>query len=228
MDKETKKNLILRHERILSRIYRFVGKNHFRISKGNTLIIGNAFMKQCRIIINGTGNIVSIEPGLTRLHNSSITISGNNNFVQIGSCSNLDSFHAYIEDNDGSIIVKKHVTVCGHTELSAIEGTSITIGDECLFSSDIAFRTGDSHSIINRETGKRINPSKDIVIGNHVWIGNGVKILKGVTVGEHSIVGMGSILSSGDYPDHCVIGGIGRGRVLKCGIDWDSKRLGLD
>lgn len=90
------------------------------------------------------------------------------------------------------------------------------------------FRTGDSHSILDRTTGKRINPSLDIEIGDHVWISNDVKILKGVVVGNHSIVGTGAILSTGDYPSHSIIGGIGHGKVLKTGIDWCPQRIKVE
>ncbi|MBP2659028.1 MAG: hypothetical protein H6Q69_2060 [Firmicutes bacterium] len=39
-----------------------------------------------------------------------------------------------------------------------------------MFSHDVHIRNGDSHSIIDLQTKKRINFSKDIIIGDHVWI----------------------------------------------------------
>ena len=134
----------------------------------------------------------------------------------------------YIEDNGGKIILKKHVTISGETNIAVIEGKKVVIGEDCLLSSRIYFRTGDSHSILDQTTGKRINPSLDIEIGDHVWIGNDVKILKGVVVGNHSIVGTGAILSTGDYPSHSIIGGIGHGKVLKTGIDWCPQRIKVE
>lgn len=44
------------------------------------------------------------------------------------------------------------------------------------FLSNITFKAGDSHSISENE--RRINSSKDIIIGNHVLLGNNVTILK--------------------------------------------------
>ncbi len=70
------------------------------------------------------------------------------------------------------------------TRLACIEGTSIEIGEDCMFSANIVFRTGDSHSIINSD-GQRINASKSICIGNHVWIGNTVIVNKGVKVSDN-------------------------------------------
>lgn len=136
--------------------------------------------------------------------------------------------HLVIENDKGSIVLKRHVTISGQTEIAVIEGAKVTIGEDCLFSAQIYIRTGDSHSILDQETGKRINPSQDVTIGDHVWVGNDVKILKGVIIGEHSIVGTGAILSGGDYPSHSIIGGIGHGKVLKTGIDWCPIKIKIE
>jgi acetyltransferase-like isoleucine patch superfamily enzyme len=50
---------------------------------------------------------------------------------------------------------------------------------------------GDSHSILNLETGKRVNWAKDIQIGRHVWLGAKTKILGGAEIGENAIIGIG-------------------------------------
>ena len=64
-----------------------------------------------------------------------------------------------------------------------------------MFSNDIEFRTGDSHSIVDLDTRKRINYSQNIHVGNHVWIGSRSIILKGVNIGNNSIIGTGSIVT---------------------------------
>lgn len=223
-----KKEFALKYEGILSRIYRFFGRNRTKIAKGNTFHFNHAFAKGCKFVIRGENNIVDIESGLTRLTNTSIFISGSNNHILVMGGANLVNAHFHIEDNGGKIILKKHVTISGETNIAVIEGKKVVIGEDCLLSSRIYFRTGDSHSILDRTTGKRINPSLDIEIGDHVWIGNDVKILKGVVVGNHSIVGTGAILSTGDYPSHSIIGGIGHGKVLKTGIDWCPQRIKVE
>lgn len=225
MKRNTKKAFVKKYAAVLSHIYRLFGRNKIKVAKGNALKLGDVFLKKCRISVGGTGNVVEFEPGLTRLKGCSISIYGNNCHIQVGEGSNLNYSCLHIEDDGGKIFLKRHVTISGQTELAVIEGTSIIIGEDCLFSGNIMFRTGDSHSILDQQSGKRINPSESIIIGNHVWIGNGVRILKGVNIGDHSIVGLGAILSSGDYPAHSVIGGIGHGKVLKTGIDWTAKRV---
>ena len=225
MDLQSKKELILKYEGPLSYLFRLFGRNKINVKKGNMVDLGNAFMKSCKINVYGQDNLVKIDFGLTRLNNTSINIYGNNCSIYIGAGCNLNNCELYIEDNDGVIQLKRHITITGHTEIAVIEGTKVTVGEDCLFSSQISIRTGDSHSILNLSTGCRINPSKDIIIGDHVWIGNDVKILKGVTIDNHSIVATGAILTEGNYPSHSILGGIGHGRVLKSGINWCPQRI---
>lgn len=228
MDNSKKKSLVLKYERVLSRLYRLVGGNAVRVASGNHVDLGNAFMTRCSVSVSGKDNTIEFEPGLTRLSGCSVSIRGSGCRIVIGAGSNLKSASLCIEDDNGQILIGRHVTVSGTTEMAAIEGTRIQIGADCLFSAQIHLRTGDSHSIIDASSGKRINPSKDIQVGGHVWIGNDVKLLKGVRIGSHSIVGTGAVLSEGEYPSHSIIGGLGHGRVLKEGIDWTPERLPVE
>ncbi len=220
----SKKELILKYEGILSYIFRLFGRNKISVKKGNKIDFGHAFMKRCEINVFGHDNYVKIDSGLTRLSNTSINIYGNNCSILIGPGCNLNNCRLYIEDNDGKIELKRHVTITDCTELAVLEGKRIVVGEDCLFSRNIFFRTGDSHSIIDQSTGKRINPSEDITIGDHVWICQDVRILKGVTIGENSIVAMGSLLTKNIFPSHSIIGGIG-GKIIKTGIDWSSQSI---
>ena len=225
MDKQILKTIIIKHERILSKIYRFLCMNKTSIKKRNRVIWGNAFMSHCKIKIVGERNYLYIGGKVSRLKSTSISVYGSDNIIMIGDSCNLIDAHLHIEDNGGKIQIKNHVTISGYSELAVIEGRRIEIGEDCLFSNHIIMRTGDSHSIIDSSTGSRINPSKDIIIGDHVWVGHDVKLLKGVKVGDNSVIATGSILSNDEYPANSVIGGVGKGRVLKSGINWDSKRI---
>lgn len=219
-----KKDFILKHERILSRIYRLFGRNKITAAPDNNIIINNAFLKKCQISINGHGNTLEIAKGLTRLTNCQITICHSNCHIKIGERSNLNYCNLYIEDNNGKIIIGDHVTTTGQTDIAVIEGTTVNIGDDCLFATDISIRTGDSHSIIDTETNCRINPSQDVTIGNHVWIGHGVKILKGVTISDNSIIATGAICTNKRFPCNSILGGI-PAKVLKSGITWKAQRI---
>lgn len=225
MNKETKKKFIRRYGKILSWVYRKTKGCHVRMKgEDNIISLSGVFAAKTKIIINGTANKILIRPGLTRLKSCTLTISGNHNVIMIGHDCNLNKCDLYIEDDQGLINIGEHTTIAGETHLAVIEGRSITIGDDCLFSSNVQFRTGDSHSILNKDTGKRINPSQDIIIGNHVWIGHSVIVLKGCKIGNNSILATGAILAGKEYPDNVIVGGIG-GKILKESINWIPKRI---
>lgn len=222
-----KKVLIKKYGGILSAVYRVIHHNRIKVARGNDIKIAGSFLNHCNINIYGIGNSIIIAPGITRLYNCDITIKGSNCKVTIGSDSNLHNTSLYIEDDGGSIHIGKHVTISGKTNIAVIEGKSVTVGDDCLFSAEISFRVGDSHSILDTSTGKRINPSKDITIGNHVWIGHSVKVLKGATVGDNSVIATGAIVTDKDFPPSSIIGG-SPAKVLKEGVNWDPRRLPID
>lgn len=128
-----------------------------------------------------------------------------------------------IEDSYGKILIGKNTKLCGLINLGCIEGKSIIIEDNCLLSSDIVMRTGDSHSILN-QSGKRINPSKDILIEEHVWIGNRVTINKGCIIKKNSIVGSGAIVTKAFHEEGVIIAGI-PATIIKRNINWDIDRI---
>ena len=92
-----------------------------------------------------------------------------------------------------------------------------------MFSKEITFRTGDSHSIVNLE-GQKINFSKDITIGNHVWVGNRVIITKGTRVCDNSVVGTGSTVSKKFEEPNIIIAGVPAKKV-KENINWLRERI---
>lgn len=223
-DKEKKKKFISRHLIVLSFIYRMVQRNMFVGKRNNHIHVSSSFLKQCTVQILGKGNILFVEPGLTRLTKCKILILGDNNIIKIGKDCNLHNVTFYVEDDNGKITLEPHVTITGNTSINVIEGRSVDIGEDCLFSYDIDIRVGDSHSVLDKNTRLRINPSADIHIGKHVWVGHNVSILKGVNIGNNCVLAEGSIITKGCYPDNCIVGGVG-GRILKEGIDWIPERI---
>lgn len=154
-------------------------------------------MFNCKIKIIGDGNRLEIKSGSTIISNTSFWMQHGSNEIIIGHDSTIEG---------GS--------------LAAIEGTKITVGDDCMFSSDIEIRTGDSHSIINAVNEKRINPSDDILIGDHVWLTAHVRVMKGAVIPNNSIVGNSAIVTSKFDKENSVYAGI-PAKHIKDNINWD-------
>ena len=99
--------------------------------------------------------------------------------------------------------------VCAH---------EITFGD-CLLSWDILVMDTDEHPLYNKE-GKRVNPDRPIVAGNHVWIGCKCVLLKGTNVPDNTVVAAGTLLKSSFKGENTVIGG-NPPSILKQDIHWE-------
>lgn len=201
--------------------------NHFNIKnkllvKGCQISIGVSFVNGLKIISTGKNNEVIIGD-YVRIKDSTIIIHGNNNKILIMEHARLNQVEFCMEDSYNEISIGKSTNFCGKTHLAAIEGTKIIIGSDCLFSSDLHFRTGDSHSILNLQ-GERINVSQNIVIEDHVWIGTKVTCLKGVHVSKNSIVAATTTLCKIYNEENVIIGGV-PGKIIKKDITWTHKRV---
>jgi acyl-[acyl carrier protein]--UDP-N-acetylglucosamine O-acyltransferase len=120
---------------------------------------------------------------------------------------------------EGNLIELGQKTTSFNIFLGAYEQkTAIKIGKDCMFSGWIDIRTGDSHAIVD-ELGQRVNPARDIFIGDHVWIGQRVILLKGAQVGQNSVVGAGSIVTGKSFPANSVLAGI-PAKVVKTEVTW--------
>lgn len=225
MDRKKIKKMLQDNPRmahILCTVYNhFPFNNKFSLSKKNKLQ-NNGILKECAVKVNGIGNSIYID-SLARLKNTSITIKGNNNQVYIGKGCLIIDGELYIEDDSGAIEIGDGTEICGKTHLAVIEGEKITIGEKCLFSSSIVIRTGDSHSILDM-SGNRINHSRSVQIGDHVWIGNQVTVLKGSEIGSDCIVGTGSLVTKKNNDTNVIIAG-NPAKIIKRNISWCGERI---
>lgn len=131
----------------------------------------------------GSDNTINIESSCKgRL---SIRIRGHHNNISIGhNCVFGDGCSLWIEGNKSKILIGSQTTMTATVHINCQENDkSITIGEDCMFSNNIIIRTSDSHPIYDKETSCRINPAKDIQIGDHVWIAPNTKIMKGAVIG---------------------------------------------
>ena len=88
------------------------------------------------------------------------------------------------------------------------------IGDNCIigayFSCHPENHNFEDKSVLIKNQGVS---HKGIVIGNNCWIGAKVTILDGTKVGNSCVIAAGAVVK-GEFPDHCVIGGV-PARILR-------------
>ncbi len=165
-----------------------------------------------------------------------LEIVDNSANINIGENCKIDNLYIYaakqskiiIEDNcqisgelrcgfKSTIIVHKNTTFASNVHMTAYENTSILIDEDCMFSHNVIIRTSDGHYIFD-EQNNRINPSKSIKIGKHVWVSMNTTILKGVTIGDGAVIGIGSIVTH-DIDSCCIAAGI-PAKIIKKNIHW--------
>jgi len=181
-----------------------------------------ALLFRCRFKSKGRGNTIILKKGAMVL-NTVFHIYGNNNTVIIGENTVVNHGDVYMEDDDNTISIGAGTHLMGKNYLTAIEGKKIIIGEDCLFSTDVVLRTGDSHSILDAK-GNRTNFSQNIIIGNHVWIGYRVIINKGVSISDNSIIATGSVVTKSFDENNIAIAGV-PAVIIKKDVDWCAERI---
>ena len=207
--------------RVLAVIYNLFGFNSVKGRKGVKIHRGGVFCRRVKIVNGGSNNTLDFGKGC-RLYNCTIRLFGENNHVVIDRdcvCRDVDIWIS----NGGVISIGHNTHFTGKIHIACIEGKRVEIGERCLFSNEIVFRTGDSHSVLNL-SGERINPSKDIIVGNHVWVGQQVIVLKGAHIGNETIVGTRALVTGKEFDDNTVIAG-SPAKVVKNGVTWNHNLM---
>lgn len=185
-------------------------------------ISDNALFNGCIIKDNGKNNRITIADG-AKVSNCTFCFNGNDSHICIDKNAVINGCVFFADDDRNTIRIGENSTFTGKTELITVEGTSITIGNDCMFAYGIVVRTGDHHSIVNTQ-GIRINTSKNIEIGDHVWIGQNAFILKGVKIVDECIVGACSVVTKNILSPGSVVAG-NPAKTIRTDIRWDRERL---
>lgn len=170
---------------------------------------------------NSVNNDVFVDSNIV-IKKLTLQVFGNNNKITIEKNCYIEDLTIHIENDNNTVVIGKNSKLCGAIKLSCIEGTKITIGEDCLFSSEIDVRTGDGHAILD-ENFTRINPSKDVIIEDHVWVGYRAMFLKGSHIHKNSIVGANSTVT-GDIGESDVAVAGTPAKIVKRNINWHFDR----
>ncbi len=162
-----------------------------KIEKSNDLQIIDATIEKSIVQVQGKNNELIISG---KIHNSKINVWGNNNQIVISPKVKLNNSTIVLRGNNCYIEIGVGSTFGGIYMVCMGQNNFIKIGKECMFAEGIDLWATDSHPIYD-ENHNLINPSKPIVIGNHVWIGAKSSILKGVEIKEGAVIGMSSMVT---------------------------------
>jgi acetyltransferase-like isoleucine patch superfamily enzyme len=190
--------------------------------QGNAFKTEGAKLSAVKVDIIGDNNRISIGPGCV-LANVYFRIRGSNHQIEFGeNCRVSRGAVLWFEDRNGVLQVGSGTTMV-EVHIAVTENSKVIIGEDCMFANDIDIRTGDSHSVIDTQTGERLNFAGDVLISRHVWIAPHTVVLKGVTIGENSIIATGAVVTK-SCEAGVIIGG-NPAKVIKTGVFWKRERV---
>lgn len=171
--------------------------------KGNRVVSSSAYPK-LNIVFAGENNLLILNGDFS---NKKITIQfpSNNGVCIIGDKGNY-SGRIRVGYNC-LVLIGNGVTCTSPCEIFTAEGSKVVIGDDCMIASGNEIRAEDSHAIYSVETGERLNKSKDILIGEHVWIANHACVLSGTVINYGCTVAHSAVVK-GKFKNNCILSGI--------------------
>ncbi len=192
-------------------------------NKNNNTLIGTIpYMENSSIQFIGNNNILYCEDGV-KILNSSIVFNNDNSLIYLSKSKDPYKLHVDIYNNSVFYMGRDNY-INGVINMSLSERKHCFIGNDSIFSFGIWFRTSDPHLIYSTVDKNRLNNSKSIYLGDHVWIGQNALILKGTKVESGSIIAAMSVSSNKLINNNSSWGG-NPIRKIKDDIFWDRSSV---
>lgn len=157
--------------------------------------------RECTVKIIGDNNTVEIDPSV-KIFKGEITVGD-----------------FYSPASNCRVYIGKNCTSNGTNIVLMEDGTTVSIGDDCMFSWGVDFFVTDFHTICARDTTEIINKGKELTVADHVWIAMHATILKNSYIAKNSIVGAYAVVAGKFTEENCVLAG-NPARVVKRQVCW--------
>jgi maltose O-acetyltransferase len=108
---------------------------------------------------------------------------------------------------DGKITLGEDSYIGDYSTIQSSQGAQVSVGKRCSISHNVRIYTSSNVADQDFSGPNLAVKTKDVVIGDFVWIGANVFINPGVTIGNNSVVGANSVVVS-DIPENSVYGGV--------------------
>lgn len=193
--------------------------------RNNRVVVGpNTLFEKVRVVFKGSNNTLVISEKNKSLSSLNFEFSADNGVCVVGKVAGPLQARGNLRIGYNSLLVIGDAVTCTKPFfLCCSEQTRILLGDDCMFATDNHVRTDDAHAIYDVETGKRLNPSRDIIIGAHTWVAYAAKIYGGSVIGDGSIIGTNSIVK-GEFFNNCTVAG-SPAKCVRKSIAWERPNV---
>lgn len=169
-----------------------------------------------KVTFYGTGNVLFVEDG-AKLSNCTLNFRGDGSVIHIRASRRKAHLKVTVY-NESVFYLGPGASFTSAARVLPSERTHVIVGSDAMFSSRVAFRTADPHLVYSVTTHQRVNPSRSIWVGDHVWLGEEALVLKGARVGSGSILAARSVVTK-DVPSNATAAGA-PAKVVGSQIFW--------
>lgn len=218
---------------VLGNNNKLIIKNNLSVSNSNIQIKGNNnsffignFAKLINTTIEAEGdNNKLVSEDFVKYEHTLISLFDNNNLFKIATTKNfIKDAKIYIEEGGLLQIGKNSGLQNGDLHIVVNNGYNITpkiiIGDNVRIAKSAIIRASDGHALLDKNTGMPINPPKDVIIGNNVWIASRCTILKGTEIPNGSMVAACALVNKKFDKENIMLAGT-PAKVIREDILWD-------
>ena len=209
-----------------------------------------SYGRKNKLCTQGSNNLISIAPNVSISGNicgndnsvfidkqclrsfCTININGNHNRIFIKGNSYINNLEIKIGNhfsiNNSIIEIGEGGWIGGLKCVVESDKSQLYIGGDFVISSDVFIRMGEyPHLIFDKITGKYLDTSTILTIGNHVWLGEKVTILKKAKIPDGCIVGTCSVVTRRFEEDNVLIAG-NPAEIRKKNVFWERDLNSLD
>ncbi len=205
-------------EQLQAKLRKTDKNNKLVLIKTNGKKVYNPKIKNLKIEFQGNNNYIEIREPFSIDKRCNI-ILGNKNKLIFGKFNEISIFNLELGNNN-ILKIGDNNWLCNVVMWNRLlKNTQIEIGNDCKFAYNVEFKATDAHIVYDINTLQHLNPPKDIVVGNHVWVGRGCFIMKGAKIPNNCIVGANSLVNKEFFEENCLIAGT-PAKIIKKGVNW--------
>jgi acetyltransferase-like isoleucine patch superfamily enzyme len=177
------------------------------------------------VLFRGSNNVLTVDDS-ARIQRLYLRFDSHNGACRIGANSGVAALKAGIRvGQDSTVHLGDDVSTTANVDISAVEGTTVRLGDDVMIATGVRIRSDDGHPIFDVADGKRVNVSRSIEVGDHVWLGIDSFLLGGARIGSGSVVGARALVTK-EFPNNCVVAGV-PGKLIRRDIAWERPHLSV-